>query len=183
MGLRAWVVLLGVCVSVGTGCSRAVPVMNPGPMAAAGSADATQGAILDALPKKRWTAEQVTDGRIVAFLPIKSYLVRVEIVYDERQVRIAYLSSDNLGEQQGANGEVYAHANVNKWLRVLALTIARSLGNGGSAVAVSGVNEPAPGFETQDPPAAPLLGSALTAEGEKPETTAVPLAPVPVAPR
>jgi hypothetical protein len=126
-GWFARLVVLAVCALGVVGCSHGRPVLNPDPIAAARSPEGTEMAILDALPKRRWMAEEVQPGRIVASLPIKSFLVRVEIVYDERQVRIQYLSSDNLGEQRGNDGRVYAHGSVNKWMHTLALDIAQSL--------------------------------------------------------
>ncbi|MFT3921063.1 MAG: hypothetical protein QM778_00880 [Myxococcales bacterium] len=136
-------------------------------------------AILDVLPRRRWTAEDVQPGRIVAFLPVKSHLVRVEIAYDQNQVRINYLNSDGLGEEEGPDGQLYAHRNVNKWLRVLSLDIARALS--ATAAGAPVVAGPAPAAGGEQPVAAPLLGSALEQPAPAP-AGAQPSAPVPVAP-
>lgn len=189
MGLRGFAAVLALCVLGVVGCAHGVPVMNPDPIAAAATPETTEMAILDALPRRRWTAEDVKLGRIVAFLPIKSYLVRAEIVYDQNQVRILYVSSDNLREEMGPDGQVYAHKAVNKWLKVLALDIARSLANtAGTApvVATGGLGsantDPAAGGE--QPVAPPLLGSALQQPASAPAPAgAQPSAPVPVPPK
>ncbi len=189
MSLRALFLVMVVCLVGAPACSHAAPIRNPDPIAAAPSPEASEMAILEALPKRRWTAEEVTPGRIVAFLPVKGYLVRAEIVYDARQVQIRYLSSDNLGERRGDDGEIYAHANVNKWLRTLAVTIARALGTA-VPVALGEASEPEPSAGGEAEIAAPpLLGSALGGEDDNKAASAPaqgesgPLAPVPVAPR
>jgi hypothetical protein len=167
MHIRGFMFALVVSVCLGLGCGGGgAPVRNPDPMAATGDPDTTQQAILDALPKRRWTAEDVQPGRIVAFLPVRSFLVRVEITYDQSAVRIAYLNSDNLGAREGKDGQVYAHPNVNKWLRNLAVDISQSLAKQPLATpATSGGALPA-----SDASAAPAAPAAQ------------PVAPVPVAP-
>jgi hypothetical protein len=162
--------LLGVLFLMGCG-GGGVPVRNPDPIAAAPSSDATQQAILEALPKRRWTAEDVKEGRIVAFLPVRNFLVRVEIVYDANQVRINYLSSDNLGAHPGADGQVYAHGNVNKWLRNLAVDVARSLSEQANTAAAA---------PTTSGGATPTATGTVPAQVYAPP--AQPVAPVPTAP-
>jgi hypothetical protein len=156
--------------------------MNPDPIAAAATPEVTEMAVLDALPRRRWVPEEVQPGRIVASLPVKSYLVRAEVVYDQNQVRIRYLNSDNLDEEIGPDGQIYAHKAVNKWLKVLALDIARALADtvNGAPPALAAGGE---GVPADQPVAPPLLGSALQpAEGAAPAAQQ-PVAPVPVAPK
>jgi len=105
------------------GCFGGTLVQNPPPLTAASSTDATEQAILDALPRHGWSTEEVTPGRIVAFLSVKSVLLRCEITYDAQNVRIAYLDSDKLDAERNKRGEVYAHGKVNKWMRRLARDI------------------------------------------------------------
>lgn len=92
-------------------------------MQAAASTDATEQAILDALPRHGWSVEEVTPGRIVAFLSIRSHLLRCEITYDEQKVRVEYLDSDRLDAQRTKSGNFYAHRNVNTWMKRLAADI------------------------------------------------------------
>ncbi len=166
MSLRAVFALVIVCLVGTSACSHGAPVRNPDPIAAAVNEEATEVAILEALPKRKWTAEEVTPGRIVAFLPVKGFLVRAEILYNAQSVQVRYLSSDNLGERVGSDGQVYAHPNVSKWLRNLALTIARGLGQTAPDVVVETHEAPSAGGEASgteasavEPP--PALGSAL----------------------
>lgn len=105
------------------GCSGGTLVQNPPPLTAASSIDTTEQAILDALPRHGWSTEEVTPGRIVAFLSVKSVLLRCEITYDAQNVRIAYLDSDKLDAERNKRGDVYAHGKVNKWMRSLARDI------------------------------------------------------------
>lgn len=188
MGLRGFTAVLALCVLGVVGCAHTAPVMNPDPIAAAATPETTEMAILDALPRRRWTAEDVQPGRIVAFLPVKSYLVRAEIVYDQNQVRIRYMNSDNLNEEVGADGQVYAHKVVNKYLKVLALDVARSLANTANSAPIAaapgglGSANPNPAAGGEQPVSAPLLGSALEQPAGAP-AGAQPSAPVPVSPK
>jgi hypothetical protein len=121
-----------------------VKVENPAPIAAGASLEATEQAILDSLPKKGWTTETVEAGRIVAFLPIRKHLLRVEIRYDPQQVQIAYLDSANLAEERKGD-EVYAHKKVNGWMRALATELQQGVVASTSYAPTSGgVAEPPP---------------------------------------
>jgi hypothetical protein len=153
----SWGVLV-VGAALALGCSKEAPLRNPLPVIAASSPAATEQAILDALPKRRWTAEDVQPGRIVAFLPIRTHLVRVEILYDSRSVRIGYMSSDNVGEYRGSDGQLYAHRNVNKWMQNLALDIQQSVALQGYQPATAGGAAPslAPESSASAPPAQPF---------------------------
>lgn len=143
------------CLLWAAGCSRQTPVRNPQPLVAAPSPELTEQAILDVLPRRRWTAEQVEPGRVVAFLPIKTHLLRVAIMYDAQQVQIAYLSSDNLNERPGPDGETYAHPYVNKWMQRLAADISRALARQARVALVPppmAAPAPAPAPEGYPPP-------------------------------
>ena len=78
---------------------------------------------MDALPRHGWSTEEVAPGRIVAFLSNRAFLLRCEIRYDERDVRIEYLDSDKLDAQVGKGGQVTAHRKVNSWMLKLARAI------------------------------------------------------------
>jgi hypothetical protein len=131
MGLLWLTVLASAC---GGHTAR---VQNPSALAALSTPEATEQAILDALPTRGWSTEEISPGRIVAFLSIRAYLVRCEITYDEREVRIAYLDSDQLGERRRGDA-IYAHRNVNKWMKKLAASIQRWLQTASKAQASGG---------------------------------------------
>jgi hypothetical protein len=135
------VVVLGAFV----GCfgPGGVKVENPAPIAAAGSLEGTEQAILDALPKRGWTTETVEPNRIVAFLPVRTHLLRVQIRYDAQQVSIAYVSSDNLMEEKAKDGSIYTHKKVNGWMKKLAVELQEDLAAAAAAPTSGGVAVPA----------------------------------------
>jgi hypothetical protein len=111
----AWLCVLVLVMACG---ARGARVEDPTPFAAAATLETTEQVILDTLPKRNWTAETVEPGRIVAFLPVRAHLLRVEIRYDAQQVTIKYVDSDNLDEKRDGT-DVYVHKNVIRWMRTL----------------------------------------------------------------
>ncbi|MDB4986934.1 MAG: hypothetical protein JWN04_2112 [Myxococcaceae bacterium] len=151
-----WVASLG---AVGCG-HHGAPVMSPLSIQAARLPQQTEQAILDTLPKHGWTAENVQPGRVVAFLSIRKHLLRTEIRYDAQQINLYYVDSDNLGAHVAADGRVYAHPNVNRWIQLLARDISAALavapqpGTAGGALP--------PGYPAPPPP--PPAGIAAPAQ-------------------
>jgi hypothetical protein len=111
-----------------SGCfgPKGAKVQNPAPVAAAASIEVTEQVILDTLPKRSWTAETVEQGRIVAFLPVRAHLLRVEIRYDEQRVAVTYLDSDNLNEER-KGADIFTHKKVNGWMALLSRDLAAAL--------------------------------------------------------
>ncbi|MDB4974901.1 MAG: hypothetical protein JWN48_3242, partial [Myxococcaceae bacterium] len=148
-----WLVCMG---AVGCGGGGA-PVMSPLSVQAGALPQQTEQAILEALPKRGWTAESVQPGRVVAFLTLRAHLLRCEIRYDAQAVNIYYVDSDNLKAHVGSDGRVYAHPSVNKWIQNLARDIAAALAvapQPGSAGGALPPGYPAP------PPPPPSAGMA-----------------------
>lgn len=161
-----WMIGLVVVFTLAlAGCSKSVPVQNPAPFAAAASAAATEQAILDALPKHNWSAENVEPGKVVGFLSVRSHLLRVDISYDDSNVILAYRDSDHLDEERSDAGEIMAHYKVNKWMDTLAndirLAIAAqpapsqdaTLSAGGEAPAAGAAEAPGTAAPTDTAPA------------------------------
>lgn len=157
--LSAWslVWVLGTVACGGGG----VPVQSPTSVPATGrTIDQTGQAVLEALPRRGWVAENVQPGRIVAFLAVRKHLLRVEIRYDAQQVAIYYVDSDNLAAHIEGNGVVYAHKKVNMWIHNLAtdigmaLAIAPQPGTAGGATNVAPAPVP-PSAMPPPPPATP----------------------------
>lgn len=153
----AFLTLLAACAGGG------VPVQSPTTLAANGNLQLTEQVILDVLPKRGWTAESVQPGRVLAFLAVRSHLLRVELRYDARQIGIYYVDSDNLKAQVGSDGQVYAHKQVNRWIRQLALDLASGLSESGTP-APGSVASPAsvPGAAGAAPPTSPPAGAPAT---------------------
>ncbi len=134
MAMKASVLIAALWL---TACGHAAIVQNPAPIHAAPSVDATEQAILDALPRHGWSVEDVRPGRIVAFLSIRSHLLRCEITYDAEKVRVEYLDSDRLDAQRTKSGSLYAHRHVNTWMTTLARDIQTSLAKTPAAPALA----------------------------------------------
>jgi hypothetical protein len=174
MVMRASRFVWTACVLVMMACGGGgTPVQTPTTLSAGTSPAHTEQVILDALPKRGWTTENVQPFRVLAFLAVRSHLLRVEIRYDERQVAIYYVDSDNLAAHIGSDGQVYAHKRVNSWIRQLALDIAAGLS--APASTSGGVGAP-PGSA---PPGAAGAGQPTTAPPPPPLPPAVPGAPPP----
>jgi hypothetical protein len=149
--------MVALWLSCAAGCGGGgVPVQSPTTLSAGRSVPQTEQAILDALPKRSWTAESVQPGRIIAFLAVRAHLLRVEIRYDQQQVGIYYVDSDKLSAHVEANGQVYAHNKVNAWIRNLAQDISASLAvapqPGTAGGAINAPNTPPPGAPLQAAP-------------------------------
>ena len=160
------------CTLAIAGCSKGVVVENPAPFAAAASASATEQAILDALPKHNWSAENVEPGKIVGFLTVRSHLLRVDISYDDANVILAYRDSDNLNEERTDSG-IIAHHKVNQWMGTLANDIRLAIAaqpapsqdatltaGGEAAAAASAADAPAPTTATAPAETAPAPAPA-----------------------
>jgi hypothetical protein len=158
MRMHVWSFVLAASVIISSACGGGgVPVQSPTTLAAGGSLAHTEQVILDVLPKRGWTTENVQPGRVLAFLAIRSHLLRVEVRYDARQIALYYVDSDNLAASIGADGQVYAHKKVNAWIRRLALDLATALSaaptptTGGSAAGAGPAPAPAPPAPTAAP--------------------------------
>jgi hypothetical protein len=116
--------LLTLAVGCGGG---GVAVMSPHTVKNQQPAELTEQVILDALPRRNWTAETVQPGRIVAFLALRKHLLRVEIRYDAQLVAIYYVDSDGLKAHLEPNGQIYGHPAINRWTEILAQDLMAAL--------------------------------------------------------
>jgi hypothetical protein len=139
---RGWFVVVAFVVAAGCFGPGGAKVVNPGPVAAAGSLESTEQAIIDTLPKRGWTTETVEPGRIVAYLPVRQFMLRVEIRYDAQQVQVLYVDSDNLQAETGKDGNVYAHKKVNTWMKKLANELREGLATAAASPTSGGVAVP-----------------------------------------
>lgn len=131
--MRHFIALLAMLAVLGSACATAVH--SPAPVVAGATPESTEQIILDTLPKRGWTAEDVQPGRVVAFIAPRSHLLRVEILYDQRDIRIRYLDSDNLDATKDRAGNVTAHKKVNAWMLNLARDLAAAVSSAAAAPA------------------------------------------------
>jgi hypothetical protein len=182
MKARSWswsvlvcALFVGVASSGAVGCGGGgVAVQSPIAVQSGPSVEQTEQAILEVLPRRGWTAESVQPGRVVAFLSIRKHLLRVDIRYDPQHVNLFYVNSDNLAAHVEANGQVYAHRNVNRWIQLLARDIASELALAPQTGAGGVGAGPMPGLP-QQAPAGPPPGPAPLAAPAQPLTGSQPL--------
>jgi len=169
--------LVGVAGAGATGCGGGggVAVQSPIAVQSGRTVEQTEQAILEVLPRRGWTAESVQPGRVVAFLSIRKHLLRVDIRYDAQQVNLFYVNSDNLAAHVEADGQVYAHRNVNRWIQLLARDIASELALAPQTGAGGIAPGPVPGAVPPPAPVGPPPGPAPLAAPAQPLTGSQPL--------
>jgi hypothetical protein len=171
---------MGVAGTGAVGCGGGgVAVQSPIAVQSGRTVEQTEQAILEVLPRRGWTAESVQPGRVVAFLSIRKHLLRVDIRYDAQRVNLFYVNSDNLAAHVEANGQVYAHRNVNRWIQLLARDIASELAlapqTGAGGVGAAPALPPAAGMAPQQPAPSAPPGPAPLAAPAQPLTGSQPL--------
>jgi hypothetical protein len=108
-------------------------------------------------------------------LSIRKHLLRVDIRYDAQQVNLFYVNSDNLAAHVEADGQVYAHRNVNRWIQLLARDVASELALAPQTGAGGIGPVPVPGAVPPPPPPGPPPGPAPLAAPAQPLTGSQPL--------
>jgi hypothetical protein len=103
-------------------------LVDPGPVAvpAGLAAEKVAMAIKAALIGRTWTVAKESPGHIDATLYVRSHVARIAITYDAREVRIAYVGSDNLDYKE-KNGKRYIHKNYLSWIGNLISDLSRHL--------------------------------------------------------
>lgn len=101
---------------------------DPEPIAvpAGMSAGDVAKAIKIGISGRGWTVAKDENGQIDAVLYIRSHVARVAIHYDTQQVRIQYVSSDNLDYKE-RRGKRYIHRNYFNWIHNIQMDIQREL--------------------------------------------------------
>jgi subtilase family serine protease len=90
------------------------------------SASEVAKAIKVGIMRRGWVVSKDQNGQIDAVLNVRKHSAHVAIPYDDKEVRIKYVSSDNLDYQE-KNGERYIHGNYVKWVRNMQADIQREL--------------------------------------------------------
>lgn len=98
------------------------PISVPSGIAAPDVAKAIKVGII----RRGWVVSKDENGQIDAVLNLRTHTARVVIPYSTKEVRIKYVSSDNLDYQE-KNGTRYIHGNYIKWVRNMESDIQREL--------------------------------------------------------
>jgi hypothetical protein len=104
------------------------PLVDPDPIpvpAGIAVADVSK-AIKSAIVRRGWIASKDENGQIDAVLNVRTHVARVAIQYDAKDVRIKYVSSDNLDYEE-KKGERLIHGNYVRWTRNMVVDIQREL--------------------------------------------------------
>jgi hypothetical protein len=103
-------------------------IVDPEPIAvpAGISASDVAKAIKVGIVRRGWVISKDENGQIDAVLNVRTHTARVAIPYDAKEVRIKYVSSEDLDYQE-KNGQRYIHGNYVKWVRNMQADIQREL--------------------------------------------------------
>lgn len=106
----------------------AAPLADPDPIAVPAGMDATAVSkeIKRALIARTWVVGEERAGEIDATLNLRKHVARVKISYDPKQVRLAYVSSENLDFKE-KRGQRQIHKNYLSWVNNLVADISRNL--------------------------------------------------------
>ncbi|HEY8156128.1 MAG TPA: hypothetical protein VII72_18505 [Myxococcota bacterium] len=141
---RVRVVILAVLLALAAaGCRTPQPIVDPPPIAAAGSSGQTRAAILRALIESHYTVESEEAGRIIARYGRSKWNMVVAVDYSN-QVAVRYVSSENL-EYADKNGTPVIHPGYNKRVQRLARVI-------GTEISIARAGDELPPVAAPPPP-------------------------------
>lgn len=101
---------------------KARPLLDPSPIAVSTKSD-VKDAIKNALKMYEWVIESEKLGVIVARQNRRSHSATVQITYNSKEVRIAYLDSNNLNYGLDKMGQRRIHATYQRWIDNLVKSI------------------------------------------------------------
>lgn len=122
------ILLVVLSLASGQAFARDADLVDPAPIAV--PAGKSSAAVLDVIKRamvgRHFAVESQTPGKIVGRLAPRKHVVRVTISWDASQIRIAYLSSENMDYTE-KDGRRVIHNKYNKWVDSLADDIKVSL--------------------------------------------------------
>ncbi len=104
----------------GTVLARSAPLVDPDPIAIPAGLTQEQVAkdIKRALIARGWSVTSEQPGQIDSTLHLRTHTARIQATYDDKQVRLAYVSSEELGYKE-KNGKRSIHPNYLGWVGFL----------------------------------------------------------------
>ena len=108
--------------------ARAAPLLEPDPIAvpAGLTVKDVSKAIRAGVVTRGWVVSKDENGKIDAVLNVREHTARINIAYDTKQVKVTYVSSDNLNYSE-KNGVRVIHRNYNNWVHNVVADITREL--------------------------------------------------------
>ena len=126
--LRNLVVLLSLLFVAGVASARNAELVNPPPVAV--PANISQEQVLKdikrALAGRGWVVALEQPGHIESTLNLRDHVARIDIKYDAREVRIAYIDSRNL-DYKMRKGKASIHRNYLSWIDNIARDMATNM--------------------------------------------------------
>jgi hypothetical protein len=113
--------LLGLSL---VGCASATTAPVVAPMPAGGSVKKVGEAIKKGAASRGWMVTNVADKTIDLSLNVRTHIVKVQIVYDDKSYAINYVDSANMNFNPTKNT---IHAKYQKWVAKLRESIDMSL--------------------------------------------------------
>jgi hypothetical protein len=126
--IKPWCLLIIAWVLLAPASVAATELVDPDPIAipAGLSSEQVTHDIKRALIGRGWVVTREEDGRIDATLNLRAHVARIAISHGEGQVRIAYVSSENL-KFRVKDGRRTIHKNYLSWVNNLVTDISRNL--------------------------------------------------------
>lgn len=127
MQRKLWL-LLSAFILVLSASAQAALLIDPEPIAVPAGLNNQQVAteIKRALASRGWVVTKEQAGRIDASLSLRAHVARIVIDHDKTQIRVAYVSSENLKYSE-KNGKRTIHKNYLSWINNLTSDIYRNL--------------------------------------------------------
>lgn len=104
------------------------PLVDPDPIAVPPglAAKDISKAIRMGVAQRGWVVAKDDPGKIDAVLSLRTHVARIAIAYDQKQVKINYVSSENLDYAEKDGGRKI-HRNYNKWIQNVVSDISKQL--------------------------------------------------------
>ncbi len=104
------------------------PLVDPQPLAVPAGLNAkdVSKAIRAGVASRGWIVNKDEKGQIDATLDNREHQVVIAIVYDTKQVKVNYVSSNNLNYSE-KNGQRYIHKKYTQWTQNVVADISREL--------------------------------------------------------
>jgi hypothetical protein len=123
-----WSFLTSIALLFTLSAQAAPELVNPDPVAVPTGLTEFQvtSDIKRALVTRGWVVSGESEGKIDATLNLRSHVARIAIFHDLKQVRIEYVSSENLKYKE-KHGKRYIHRNYLSWVKNLAGDISKNM--------------------------------------------------------
>ena len=123
-----WSVYISIALFFSATASAAPELINPAPIAVPPKLVEVQvvGSIKHALISRGWVVSAESEGKIDATLNLRSHVARIAIYHDLKQIRIEYVSSENLDYKE-RDGVRYIHRNYLSWVKNLSTDIDKNM--------------------------------------------------------